>query len=176
MNTRSDTRPGPSPVVDDVTVIHAARLAAVHVQPVIVETATSSAPPLAVTEARPRSMVNRHGAPSCAIVTPASFTFSSARRAAGVVFDEIVKATVALPCPVCDDAMAIQGFPFVTDHVQSRSVVMAIVPEPPEAGNADADAEADTAHFAAVGAATEAVDCVHAADPQAAIVNAIPMR
>lgn len=72
---------------------------------------------------------------------------------AGAGFGPTRKSTVPLPWPLVDEANVIQDAVVEADHVQSRVVSMATVPEPPAAGTLESELLKDSSHFEVVGAA-----------------------
>jgi hypothetical protein len=79
------------------TVIHGAALAADHVQPVSVSTATETVPPFAETVALAGETPKRHGAASCVSDTWRSLTSTIAWRGDASVFGLTRYATDPLP-------------------------------------------------------------------------------
>jgi hypothetical protein len=157
------TVPFPDPLDPAVTVIQAALLAAVHAHAgELAPTVISIERPAAGLAAADGLTVNWHGAGSCVTSTVASFTVTMPWRGEGSAFAATRYVTVASPWPDPDDVIEIHAVGVDADHVQSRFVLMVMVPEAPAAGTEGIELVTDTEHFSSVGEVTEIDD-----DPQA---------
>jgi hypothetical protein len=114
-----------------VTVIHAALLVAVHVQPVAAVTATKPVPAADVTFADDGEIAGLHVvAAACVTVNMLPPTVSVPVRDAVVVFAATPNVTEPLPVPLAPALMVIQAALLVAVHAQPVAAVTTTVPAP----------------------------------------------
>jgi hypothetical protein len=128
--TVNATVPLPVPELPLLTVIHAALLAAVHVQPVPAVTPTDPLPPADVSDAEVVESVKVQGAPACVTVTVFPAIVSVPEREVADVFAATVNATVPLPVPELPPLTVIQAVLLAAVHVQPLPAVTPTAPLP----------------------------------------------
>src|SRR4051794_6802941 len=151
----SATVPLALPFCPDAIAIHASAVDAVHAQPASVATSTVSRPPVAPIASDPRLNVKTHAAAACDTTTAWAPTATVVDRGEGAGLAATVYGIDASPWPPAAPLTDTQVAADVTDHVQSRAVVIASDPWPPAAANADGALLTLTWHLSPVGALSE---------------------
>jgi len=155
--TASPTVPAPVPVEPEATVIQAALLAALHVQPLITLTPTDRLPPPEAMVSAGRLSEKLHGAAAWLTDTLEAPTTIAPERAAGTGLAATLYGIEASPCPAASDRIDSHGASVLIDHVQSRAVVMESEPCPPVAAKAVGELLTLTEHLSTVGAVSDVV-------------------
>jgi len=149
------TRPLAFPLCPPAIEIHGSAAAAVHAQPLSVETSTVDTPPAAGRLSCVRLNAKLHGAAACVNSTVVDATTSDPERGDGTAFAETEYETRPSPCPPADPLIEIQFAPELAVHEQSRSVATATDPLPPVALNDAVVALSVAWHLLPSGAVTE---------------------
>jgi hypothetical protein len=156
------TEPLPDPVAPPLTVIHAALLPAVQLQPVAAVTALLPLPPAAVKDWVAGEIDGEHAAAACVTVNVAPAIVSVPVRIDATVFAATLNPTVPLPDPVAPLVTVTHGALLVAVHAQPVATVTPLPPVPPEAVNdwlvGETDGEQDAAACVTVNVAPAMVN------------------
>jgi hypothetical protein len=147
--TLNVTGPLPDPVAPPVTVIHAALLAAVQLQPVAAVTALLPLPPAAAKDWVVGEIVGEQDAAACVTVNVAPAMVSVPVRLEATVFAATVKPAVPVPDPAAPLVSVIQDALLAAVHAQPVATLTVLVPVPPDAVNDWLAGEIDGEHDAA---------------------------
>lgn len=143
------------PLCPETIVSQPALLDADHEQPLSVEIPNDTCPPLAPTSSCERLNANVHGAPAWLSWVRSAPTEIELERAAGTGFGATLNGTLDAPWPSRAPVNDTHDASAPTDQVQSRSVEMVTVPDPPLAENDEGVLAIETEHLLAEGATTE---------------------